>query len=136
MDIKKLKNFYKNKRVFVTGHTGFKGTWLIHWLLQLGAKVCGYALAPDNTRKHFTDTDVVPLGNEPIVRNGLIIGKTTSAAFGYRVARPVAIALIEKAIIADGVIVQVDIAGVMANAVISVAPLFDPSGSRMRTKRS
>ena len=84
----------------------------------------------------FTDADVVPLGNEPIFKNGLIIGKTTSAAFGYRVARPVAIALIEKAIIADGVIVQVDIAGVMANAVISVAPLFDPSGSRMRTKRS
>jgi 4-methylaminobutanoate oxidase (formaldehyde-forming) len=84
----------------------------------------------------FTDADVVPLGNEPIVRNGLIIGKTTSAAFGYRVARPVAIALIEKAIIADGVIVQVDIAGVMADAVMSVAPLFDPSGSRMRNKRS
>ena len=49
----------KDRRVLVTGHTGFKGTWLTHWLLQLGAKVCGYALAPDSTRKHFTDTDVV-----------------------------------------------------------------------------
>tara|TARA_B100001057_G_scaffold120782_1_gene119492 strand:- start:145 stop:2565 length:2421 start_codon:yes stop_codon:yes gene_type:complete len=84
----------------------------------------------------FTDVDAVPLGNEPVVQNGRIIGKTTSAAFGYRVALPVAIALIEKASIVAGVIVQVDIAGEMADAVMSVAPLFDPSGSRMRTKRS
>jgi CDP-glucose 4,6-dehydratase len=37
-------NFYRNKRVFITGHTGFKGTWLCHILLQAGADVCGYAL--------------------------------------------------------------------------------------------
>jgi CDP-glucose 4,6-dehydratase len=39
-------NFYQNKSVFVTGHTGFKGSWLSAWLLKLGAKVTGYALAP------------------------------------------------------------------------------------------
>ena len=38
--------FYKNKRVFITGHTGFKGTWLCKILLSLGAKVCGYSLEP------------------------------------------------------------------------------------------
>ncbi|MDR2408822.1 MAG: CDP-glucose 4,6-dehydratase [Bacteroidales bacterium] len=37
-------NFYRNKRVFITGHTGFKGTWLCHILLQAGADICGYAL--------------------------------------------------------------------------------------------
>lgn len=36
--------FYKDKRVFVTGHTGFKGTWLCHVLLEAGAKVTGYSL--------------------------------------------------------------------------------------------
>lgn len=41
-------NVYKEKRVFVTGHTGFKGSWLITWLHQLGAVVKGYALAPEN----------------------------------------------------------------------------------------
>lgn len=37
---------YKNKRVFVTGHTGFKGSWLALWLKNLGAVVTGYALEP------------------------------------------------------------------------------------------
>ena len=39
-------NFYKNKRVFVTGHTGFKGTWLCWILLQAGAEITGYSLQP------------------------------------------------------------------------------------------
>ena len=46
MDIKKLKDFYKNKRVFVTGHTGFKGTWLCLILNYFGANVTGYSLKP------------------------------------------------------------------------------------------
>src|SRR4051812_33795322 len=40
--------FFKNKRVFVTGDTGFKGSWLSYWLYQLGARVTGYALPPNN----------------------------------------------------------------------------------------
>lgn len=39
-------NFYKGKRVFVTGHTGFKGAWLCRILVNAGAQVCGYALEP------------------------------------------------------------------------------------------
>ncbi len=39
-------NVYRNKTVLVTGHTGFKGSWLCQWLLRLGAKVHGYALDP------------------------------------------------------------------------------------------
>ena len=39
-----MNNFYKGKRVFVTGHTGFKGSWLCSVLLKMGAKVAGYAL--------------------------------------------------------------------------------------------
>src|SRR5688572_3259617 len=37
-------DFWKGKRVFVTGHTGFKGSWLCLWLEHLGADVTGYAL--------------------------------------------------------------------------------------------
>ena len=40
-------NFWFGKRVLVTGHTGFKGSWLCIWLSKMGANVCGYALAPD-----------------------------------------------------------------------------------------
>ncbi len=38
--------FYRGKKVLVTGHTGFKGSWLCEWLLLLGAKVSGYSLSP------------------------------------------------------------------------------------------
>src|ERR1043165_2262398 len=38
---------FRGKKVLLTGHTGFKGTWLLTWLHSLGAVVTGYALAPD-----------------------------------------------------------------------------------------
>ena len=46
--------FWKNKSVFLTGHTGFKGGWLTLWLSSMGAKVTGYALAP-NTNPNLFD---------------------------------------------------------------------------------
>ena len=46
--------FYKDKKVFITGHTGFKGSWLCKLLLELGAKVCGYALAPKEDKLLFS----------------------------------------------------------------------------------
>lgn len=41
-----LAKDFAERSVFVTGHTGFKGSWLSLWLTQLGAKVSGYSLAP------------------------------------------------------------------------------------------
>lgn len=41
-----FNGFYKDKKVLVTGHTGFKGSWLTEWLLMMGARVTGLALAP------------------------------------------------------------------------------------------
>ena len=40
---------YQGKTVCVTGHTGFKGSWLCEWLLLLGANVVGYSLEPPTT---------------------------------------------------------------------------------------
>jgi CDP-glucose 4,6-dehydratase len=48
-----LGDFYRGKRVFVTGHTGFKGSWLCEWLLKMGAEVHGYALSPSNNPSLF-----------------------------------------------------------------------------------
>lgn len=48
-----LVDFYKGKKVFVTGHTGFKGSWLTYWLKILGAEVVGYALSPHTKPSHF-----------------------------------------------------------------------------------
>jgi CDP-glucose 4,6-dehydratase len=44
-----LREFYKQKKIFVTGHTGFKGAWLLSWLQQLGANVKGYSLDSDTS---------------------------------------------------------------------------------------
>jgi len=45
--------FFKNRRIIITGHTGFKGAWLALWLSELGAKVVGYALQPPTTPSLF-----------------------------------------------------------------------------------
>lgn len=45
--------FWKGKRVLVTGHTGFKGSWLCLWLQRLGANLVGYALPPPTDPSHF-----------------------------------------------------------------------------------
>ena len=47
-------SLYKNKRVLVTGHTGFKGSWLCRILLLAGAEVTGYSLAPPTTPSLFS----------------------------------------------------------------------------------
>lgn len=49
-------SFYKGKKVFVTGHTGFKGTWLCRILLHAGASVTGYALEPPTVPSLFEMT--------------------------------------------------------------------------------
>ena len=51
-------NFYKNKKVFVTGHTGFKGSWLCKMLINSGAFISGYALEPPTTPSLFDIADI------------------------------------------------------------------------------
>lgn len=46
-DLLPTSDFWKNKKVFVTGHLGFKGAWLVVYLKSLGAKIYGYSLEPD-----------------------------------------------------------------------------------------
>ena len=46
-------DFWKGKRVFITGHTGFKGSWLSLWLQQMGAEVKGFSLEPPTTPSLF-----------------------------------------------------------------------------------
>ncbi|WP_374252029.1 CDP-glucose 4,6-dehydratase [Acinetobacter brisouii] len=53
MDMSAFCDFYRGRRVLVTGHTGFKGSWLMLWLQTLGAKVTGLALDPDTKPSHW-----------------------------------------------------------------------------------
>ncbi|MDJ0820676.1 MAG: FAD-dependent oxidoreductase [Paracoccaceae bacterium] len=74
--------------------------------------------------------DAVPLGHEPVYRDGKIIGQTTSAAYGYRIGAPIVLAHVEAAM--DGAPVELDIAGKRVPGRMQLAPAFDPEGARMR----
>jgi CDP-glucose 4,6-dehydratase len=56
-----VSNFWKNKKVFLTGHTGFKGSWMAIWLSHLGAEVKGYSLEPPTNPSLFVEAKVKSL---------------------------------------------------------------------------
>jgi len=59
-----FNGIYKGKTVLVTGHTGFKGSWLVYWLKQMGANVIGYSLEAPSNPNHF---DLLNLEIESII---------------------------------------------------------------------
>ena len=84
------------------------------------------------------DPEAAPLGDEPIYLGAEIIGQTTSAAFGYRVGRPVALGYLNccEEGLDDGLEVEIDIAGRRAGGRVSLVPVFDTKGARMRPNRT
>ena len=82
------------------------------------------------------DPDAVPLGGEPVRLGDRIIGKTTSAAFGYRIGQPVTLAMIEPRVFAGDPEprADVDVAGKRASGIVTLEAAFDPAGARMRPR--
>ena len=76
MNLEEVFNFYKGKKVLVTGHTGFKGTWLSRILVNAGAEVTGYSLNPPTDPALFNMAGFEGKMNSVIGVNG--VGKTTS----------------------------------------------------------
>ena len=76
----------------------------------------------------------MPLGGEPVRLGERLVGKTTSAAFGYRIGRAVALAMIDAERIAGAPEqrVDIDIAGSRASGTVSFQAAYDPHGRRMR----
>ena len=66
MEVDVLKKTFKNKKVFLTGHTGFKGAWLLNILHALGAELKGYALAPTNENDIYNQVNAKALCNSII----------------------------------------------------------------------
>lgn len=59
----KIKKFYSNKKVFITGHTGFKGSWLVSVLQEFGSKVTGYSLNDEKKRSYEKMVDFKKVNN-------------------------------------------------------------------------
>ncbi len=77
-----LADFFSGKKVFITGHTGFKGSWLCLWLHAIGAKVTGYALEPPTDPSLFELCKIDELVHSTIadVRDGGALAKAMIAA--------------------------------------------------------
>jgi len=71
-------NVYKNKRVLLTGHTGFKGSWLALWLQMMGAKVTGISLPPEMSPNHWSllgldiESCAIDIRDEALLRKKII----------------------------------------------------------------
>lgn len=76
-----MNSFWQGKRVLVTGHTGFKGSWLSLWLRELGAQVFGYALAPETRPALFDQLELGKATDHFIgdVRDDILIAERVNA---------------------------------------------------------
>ena len=70
-----FNNIYNGKKVFLTGHTGFKGSWLALWLTKMGAEVCGYSLAPNTKPSMFEELKIQDKITKSVIGN--ILDETT-----------------------------------------------------------
>jgi dimethylglycine dehydrogenase len=77
-----------------------------------------------------SDTD--PIGNEPVLQNGKVIGRLTSAGFGHTIGAAVALSYLPVEIVKAGGRVEIEILGELRSATILAEPPHDPSGARMR----
>lgn len=86
--------FWENKKVFITGHTGFKGSWLCLWLSMLGAKVVGYALKPPTSPSLYElckideliDSNIADIRNLPNLKK--VIASTSPEIVFHMAAQP------------------------------------------------
>ena len=78
------------------------------------------------------DPEPILLHGESVIADGKVVGTVMSAAYAHTIGAAVGLAMVEASVVADETPVQVDIAGEMVKATLSLSPLYDPSGARMR----
>jgi CDP-glucose 4,6-dehydratase len=113
-------DFFKGKRVLLTGHTGFKGSWALVWLRELGAEICGLSLAPATTPALF---DLI--GGEKLCARH-VVGDIREAALVRRIVAEfdpeIAIHMAAQALVLPS---YEDPAGTFATNVAGTANLLD-----------
>ena len=88
-------HFWKSKRVLVTGHTGFKGSWLAYWLTELGAEVTGFSLDPNTSPSLFNALELEELIDHYVgdIRDSkkfhAVIRRTTPDVVLHMAAQPI-----------------------------------------------
>ena len=75
---KPKKSFWDSKKVLITGHTGFKGSWLSLWLLQMNAQVSGISLKPENPNNLFDQLKIEKDLNHITYQKHIIFYHSTS----------------------------------------------------------
>ena len=90
--------FYKNKRILITGDTGFKGSWLAYILNSLGAKVFGYALPAVNNNDHY---NLLSMGKIISHEDGNILDSEYLNAFFKKIKPEIVFHLAAQAIVRD-----------------------------------
>ncbi len=79
-----FNDIYAGKKVFLTGHTGFKGCWLSLWLTMLGAKVCGFSLSPNTNPSMFNELNISSKVEKSIIGNILDVAALERAMFDFQ----------------------------------------------------
>ncbi len=80
LDMMLFSDCYRDRRVLITGHTGFKGSWLALWLNTLGAKVIGVSLAPETSPNHWSLLGLPVNDERHDIRDAAAIGGAIAAA--------------------------------------------------------
>ena len=78
VDLSLFDGVYRGKRVLVTGHTGFKGSWMCLWLKEMGAEVCGYSLPSPTSPSHLDELDIKIISVIADIRDQEKLNKTFS----------------------------------------------------------
>ena len=117
----KIKKFYKNKKILVTGATGFKGSWLCSWLLELGAKVYGTGFTPNQNKNLFYNLKLDKRINLKIID---IRDYNKLKKFIYKIKPNIIFHLAAQPLVIDSYLKPIDTFNINVNGTINILDIM------------